>query len=413
MNEPNGPVTRMHIHLDPVGGAAGDMFIAAVLDAFPGLREGMEAAIRAAGLPAGIGIELRPHKDHALTGNTFAITEVGPVGHSHHHHTRFADITLQLQAADLSEDVRAAAIGMFTLLAGAEAQVHGMPVNEVSFHELGEWDSIADIVGAAFLACQLQASWSVGPLPLGGGRVATAHGSLPVPAPATALLLEGFECFDDGVAGERVTPTGAVILRYLQANRPRGAAARSLCGGGTGFGSRVLPGMSNVLRLLAFEESAATAHERDRIAEILFEVDDQTPEDLATGLSRLREHPAVRDVLQLPAFGKKNRMAAHIRVLADPAQLERVCDACFEETTTIGLRYQVLDRIKLQRTQVEAEVDGRQVGVKLVQRSSGVTAKPEADDIGSAAGGREAREALRHRASEALDKEALDKGVSS
>lgn len=405
-------MTRMHIHLDPVGGVAGDMFIAAVLDAFPALREGMEGAIRAAGLPDEIGIELRPHKDHALTGNTFAITEDTSAGQAHHHHRRFADITLQLQAADLADDVRSAAIGMFTLLAGAEARVHGMPVDEVSFHELGEWDSIADIVGAAFLICQLQASWSVGPLPLGGGRVATAHGALPVPAPATALLLEGFDCFDDGVGGERVTPTGAVILRHLEANRPRGAAARSLCGGGTGFGSRVLPGMSNVLRLLAFEESAAAGHERDRIAEILFEVDDQTPEDLATGLSRLREHPAVRDVLQLPAFGKKNRMAAHIRVLADPAQLEQVCDACFEQTTTIGLRYQLLDRIKLQRTRIEADVDGNQVGVKLVRRSSGVTAKAEADDIGSTGGGREARDALRQRTREVLEQAAPDKGVT-
>ena len=265
-----------------------------------------------------------------------------------------------------------------------------MSSDEVSFHELGEWDSIADIVGAAFLICQLKASWSVGSLPLGRGRVDTAHGSLPVPAPATALLLEGFDCFDDGISGERVTPTGAAILRHLGANRDRDREAGNLMTGGTGFGTRKLTGLSNVLRLLAFEEASSPA-DADRIAEILFEVDDQTPEDLAIGLDRLRSHPAVRDVLQLPAFGKKGRMTTHVRVLADPQQLRRVCDACPKETTTIGLRYQVLDRFTLQRRELALDVDGRRVGVKAASRGDGVTVKAEADDIAGVPGGHGAR----------------------
>lgn len=396
-----------HIHLDAVGGVAGDMFISAVLNAFPELREGMVTAIRAAGLPRDIGMEIEDHRDHALTGLKFAISEANhnaEAVHSHHHRA-FSDIRSALKESALTAPVLAETIAMFTLLAGAEAQVHGMSVDSVSFHELGEWDSIADIVGAAFLILKLNASWSVGPLPLGGGRVETAHGSLPVPAPATALLLEGFECFDDGVSGERVTPTGAVILRHLGANRPRGRESRTLLCGGTGFGSRSLPGLSNVLRLLAYEEAKPTGQEQDRIAEILFEVDDQTSEDLAIGLNKLRDHVAVRDVLQLPAFGKKGRMTTHVRVLADPLQIGVVCDACLEETATIGLRYQILNRVVLQRQELAVDVDGRSIGLKAVTRSGGVTIKAEADDIAGIEGGYHARDELRRKAHEVFDKE--------
>lgn len=385
------------IHLDPVGGVAGDMFIAAVIDAFPELRDGLIASIRAAGLPAGVELSLEAHRDHALTGLTFTVAEEqAEVADSHHHRT-FLDIRRELQGSALAEDVRERAIAIFTLLAEAEAKVHGMSVDEVGFHELGEWDSIADIVGAAFLICQLKASWTVGPLPLGRGRVDTAHGPLPVPAPATALLLEGFDCFDDGVAGERVTPTGAAILRHLGANRERTRESGKLTTGGTGFGTRQLAGLSNVLRLLAFE-AASSSTDMDRIAEILFEVDDQTPEDLAIGLDHLRSHPAVRDVLQLPAFGKKGRMTTHVRVLADPQQLRQVCNTCLEQTTTIGLRYQVLDRFTLQRRELTLDVDDRSVGVKVVDRGDGITVKAEADHIAGVSGGHEGRARLRRSA---------------
>lgn len=406
MNNSSQVLNVTHIHLDAVGGVAGDMFIAAVLNAFPELRGGMEEAIRAAGLPSDIGIDIEAHCDHALTGLKFAISEAGHNAESAHRHRTFSHIRNALQESMLAVPVRAQAIAMFTLVAEAEAQVHGMSVEAVAFHELGEWDSIADIVGAAFLISELNATWSVGPLPLGGGRVLTAHGPLPVPAPATALLLEGFECFDDGVSGERVTPTGAVILRHLGANRALGREPRTLVGGGSGFGTRSLPGLSNVLRLLAYNESKP--QEQDRIAEILFEVDDQTPEDLATGLDKLRAHCAVRDVLQLSAFGKKGRMTTHVRILADPLQISAVCDACLEETTTIGLRYQVLDRVTLHRQELAVDVNGRSIGLKAVSRRGGITVKAEADDIAEAVGGHDARNQLRRHADDVFKKENIE-----
>ena len=394
----------MHIHLDAIGGMAGDMFIAAVLDAFPDLRDGMLGAIAAAGLPDQIHVGLAEHRDHALTGLRFKVVEpIEPgalAGAQHHPHTPFADIRSRLEASTLAAPVKQRAIAIFTELAQVEAQVHGKSVDTVSFHELGEWDSIADIVGAAYLIENLSpATWSVSSLPLGRGRARTAHGSLPIPTPATVLLLKGFEFVDDGLEGERVTPTGASILKYLGCSQAADRSARRLKCTGTGFGTKVFPGISNVVRLLAFEAARTPSPpQSDEVVQILFEVDDQTPEDLSIALDKLRAHPAVLDVLQSPAFGKKGRITMRIQVLAETSDLESVFDACFSETTTIGLRYQRMQRRKLARVGTTVEAGGRQVRVKVSERPGRTTAKVEADDLLNVLGGRAEREQLRTEA---------------
>ena len=407
----------MHIHLDAVGGVAGDMFIAAMLDAFPDLRDGMLAAIRAAGLPPEVHVGLAEHQDHALTGLRFRVIEPRVaelmVAAHHHPHTPFADIRAHLQACALTPAVRAHAIGIFSLLAEAEAKVHGKTIDTVSFHELGEWDSIADIVGAAYLIDAVApinaltpidavaGTWSVSSLPLGRGRVKTAHGMLPIPTPATVLLLEGFEFADDGLEGERVTPTGAAILRHLGCTQAASRRTRRLLRTGIGFGTRTFPGVSNVLRVLTFEQ-ARENHGGDEVAQVQFEVDDQTPEDLAIALDKLRSHPSVLDVLQTPAFGKKGRMTMHIQLLTEVADMEGVFDACFSETTTIGLRYQVMQRRKLARASTTVEAAGRQMRVKVVERPGRKTAKVEADDLLNVIGGRAERERLQREAEQVV-----------
>jgi uncharacterized protein (TIGR00299 family) protein len=377
------------------------MFVACVLDAFPALAKGAVAAATAA---AGIGCAVLPHRDHVLTGTRFA---VGEAHHHHHHHDHdhdhshasWAHIRAELEASPLAAPVRAHAIGIFALLAEAEARVHGIPTAEVTFHEVGAQDSIADIVAAAWLIDALSpAQWSVGPLPLGGGSVRTAHGVMPVPAPATTLLLDGFAMADDGIAGERVTPTGAAILRYLQpVARPRSPGV--LRQTGIGFGTRHLPGTSNILRLLAFapQDAAEAALPHRDLAVVSFEVDDQTPEDMAIGLERLRALPGVHDVLQMAAWGKKGRMAAHIQLLARPEVLDDVVAACFRETTTIGLRTHLVQGRALTRRMHTVLVDGEPLRVKSVARPGGSTGKTEADDL-IAAEGQAARMALRLRA---------------
>ena len=395
----------MHIHLDAIGGVEGDMFIAAILDAFPNLRDGMLAAIRAAGLPPEVHVGLAEHQDHALTGLRFRVIEPRVaellVAAHHHPHMPFADIRAHLQACALTPAVGTRAIGIFSLLAEAEAKVHGKTVDTVSFHELGEWDSIADIVGAAYLIDAVASTWSVSSLPLGRGRVKTAHGMLPIPTPATVLLLEGFEFADDGLEGERVTPTGAAILRHLGCTQAASRRSRRLLRTGIGFGTRTFPGVSNVLRVLTFEE-AREHRGGDEVVQVQFEVDDQTPEDLAIALDKLRSHPSVLDVLQTPAFGKKGRMTMHIQLLTEVADMEGVFDACFSETTTIGLRYQVMQRRKLARASTTVEAAGRQMRVKVAERPGRKTAKVEADDLLNVIGGRAERERLQREAEQVV-----------
>jgi uncharacterized protein (TIGR00299 family) protein len=368
----------MQLHLDPVGGAAGDMFIAALLSAFPEHEAAVTRSIAKAA--PDVGCALVSHNDGVLEGRRF---EVERSRHELHTHRHWTDIRAHLQSCGLGPDVARRAIGIFALLAEAEARVHGVDVEAVSFHEVGAWDSIADIVGAAQLIAAIGAQgWSVGPLPLGSGRVATAHGLMPVPAPATTLLLEGFELIDDGVGGERVTPTGAAILRYLQPEPVRYARPRRLIGSGVGFGTRSLPGLSNCLRVLAFETGEAKARSGHReLAVVEFEIDDQSAEDLALGLDQLRAHPSIFDVVQAPAFGKKGRMMTAVRVLARPAELDAVIAAVFRQTTTIGLRHHIVQGAALARSLRSSEVDGRPMRVKIAERPDGPTAKAEADDV--------------------------------
>jgi uncharacterized protein (TIGR00299 family) protein len=408
-----------HVHLDPLGGVAGDMFAAALLDAMPDQAAAVAAAVRRV---VSVTVGPVPHRDHVLTGKRFVVGQADPppdhrhdhdhdhdhehVQHHEHHththaHTHWSAIRRRIEQAGLAPDVTRHALSIFGELAEAEALVHGIAVDDVAFHEVGAVDSIADIVAAATLiaACG-PATWSVGALPVGGGRVATAHGPMPVPAPATALLMRGFAFVDDGVAGERVTPTGAAILRHLRADSGAVPGGVRLALSGTGFGTRALPGLSNCLRVLVFEaaeqHTAPAAHRT--LAVLQFEVDDQTPEELAAGLDAIRAVEGIHDVLQMPVYGKKGRIASHVQVLARPDAAEAAAAACFRETTTIGLRLHHVEGRALPRAFSTVDVAGTPVGVKLVERPDGSrTAKAESDHA-RALPGHAARATLRREA---------------
>ncbi len=395
----------MHLHLDAVGGIAGDMFAAALLDVRPDLAGETIAAIRAAGLGEDVALAHEPCNDGVLAGSRFAVSAPGADAPAaqHHDHVHWSTLRRRLAGSALAPLVRERAIDIFAGLAAAEAAVHGKPVDSVSFHEVGAWDSIADIVAAAFLIEQLgAASWSIGAIPIGSGRVKTAHGLLPVPAPATVLLLEGYACFDDGFPGERVTPTGAAIVRHLAPTRGLGALPRRLLRSGHGFGTRRIEGLPNVLRVLEFAAADQARASADAVTVLRFEVDDQTAEDLALGLERLRAADGVIDVTQVAMVGKHGRQVAGIQVLARPEQVAGVAEACFHETTTLGLRLQPVERLTLARR--EAAVAG-EVRVKLAERAAGATAKAELADL-AAADGHAARQARRAAAEAA----ALDAG---
>lgn len=366
-----------HVHLDPLGGIAGDMFLAAVLDAFPQLADGVFAAMRAAGLPEAWRADVVAHADAALCGKRVVLEPGGgPLAPCE---VGYGAISRHIAASSLEPAVRDRAQGILRLLGEAEATVHGVPLEEVHFHELADWDSLADVVGAAYVIEMMgECTWSCAPVPQGSGRVNTRHGPLPVPAPATAKLLENLPVFDDGIAGERVTPTGAAILRHLAPAPRLPDGVWRVCASGFGFGTKKLERISNALRVLVYEAAEGGGWASERIGVIGFEVDDQTPEDLALGLDRLRAAPGVLDVLQAPVFGKKGRLAAHVQVLAELPHLDAVIERCLIETTTIGLRWRTEARAVLPRTRLEAEG----VAVKVVTRPDGSrTAKAEVDSM--------------------------------
>lgn len=433
-----------HIHLDAVGGIAGDMFVAALLDAFPGLHkrvmgdvsavippesgrasltEGTSGGIRALrfglvsadqreiasahrhdhgaapdgphhALPAWEPAASAAHVDEMVAPAPGRKYTVGPADGS------FRALVAGIRSATLAPGTADAAIAMLTHLARAEARVHGVPMEQVHFHEIGGWDSLMDVVGAGSIAAALPAVvWSVSDLPLGGGQVDTRHGRLPVPTPATSELLTGFRWCDDGVGGERVTPTGATILRHLVATTgaPVPRIGGRLIASGNGAGTRELTGMPNVLRALVFDsEETGNA---GRVAVISFEVDDMTGEEIGVAADRLRVEPGVLDVSLTTRIGKKSRPLLSFRLLADPIALASVQARCFAETSTIGLRWHMEERTTLSRAStLTMTAAGSAVRIKNVVRPEGDTIrKAESDDLRGLPG-LQARRALKAQA---------------
>jgi uncharacterized protein (TIGR00299 family) protein len=386
---------NLAIRLDAVGGIAGDMFAAAMVDALPDLQARV-LADAAAVLPPGTGTPVfTPGTSAGLHCLRFGLS--APVGDHHHPHAHagFRDMVARIEAAPLSPRTAAHATAILRHLAEAEAAIHHVPVDEVHFHEIGDWDSLMDVTAAGSVAAALEgARWSVSALPRGDGLVRTRHGLLPVPAPATARLLEGFTWRDDGIGGERVTPTGAAILRHLvDAASARGVVGR-LQGTGTGAGTREIPGQPNILRATLFEAAADDLIEED-ILVLSFEIDDMSAEEIGVAADRLRAEGGVRDLVLIPAIGKKGRPVHTFRLLVEPTARDAVAEACFTETATIGLRWQAARRAVLPR----ARLDAGAVRVKTVTRPAGTSRKAESDDLAHIAG-LQARRAAKRTAEE-------------
>lgn len=384
---------RGHVHLDAVGGAAGDMFAAALLDALPALHARVFEDL-AAVQPDGLG---RPQLTEGTSGG-IAVRRFGLLrqahddrlgaeaagGEGHAHGTRFVDLAARIEGAPLHAGTAAQSVAILRRLAQAESRMHRVPLAEVHFHEIGDWDSLLDVVSAGSIAGALAGwTWSVSELPRGGGLVRTRHGLLPVPAPATADLLAGFRWRDDGHTGERVTPTGAAILAHLiAAPAARLPTGLRLIASGTGAGTRELEGIPNVLRALVHAIDASDEVNEDEVMVLSFDVDDMSGEEIGVAADRLREAAGVLDVSLGMRIGKKGRPLHDFRLLVTPAQLETVADLCLSETSTIGLRWQKVQRRRLARNSDAVAVDGVTLRRKQVRRPGGeATLKVESDDV--------------------------------
>ena len=357
-------------YLDCFSGISGDMLLGAMVDAGLSLDDLRGDLAR---LPL-TGYEVRAER---VTKQGLAGTKVTVEVEHAHAHRGLADILDLLAAADLPAEVQAGATRIFTRLAEAEAKVHGTSVEQVYFHEVGAVDAIVDVVGACCGLRRLEIEEVyASALPLGGGWVDTAHGRLPVPAPATVELLKGAPTYGGPVEKELVTPTGAAILTTLC----RGFGPMppmTVKATGCGAGSLDLP-HPNLLRLMIGEPVEPLREQRLTVLET--NIDDMNPEFYDHLMERLFAAGAL-EVYLTPIVMKKSRPGTLVSVLTEPAWVEALSEILFRETSTLGLRVMEVARRCLEREWREVETEYGRVRVKLgLLRGEIVTAAPEYED---------------------------------
>jgi pyridinium-3,5-bisthiocarboxylic acid mononucleotide nickel chelatase len=380
-------------YFDCPSGAAGDMILGALVDAglsvdalraelarlhLPGYtlerREVMKGAFRATK------VEVHVHDREPGAGR------IGAPGHAHkqpaehppHPHRDLPTILGLIRDSDLAVPVKDSAARIFTRLAEAEGRVHGMPPERVTFHDVGAVDAIVDVVGAC-IGLHLLGVEAVhcSALPIGGGTVRGPHGRIPVPGPGTAELLKGFPVVDTGVRRELVTPTGAAILTTLAA--AAGAMpAMTVRSVGYGAGTMELE-TPNVLRVFIGETAAAARTET--ILQVETTVDDMSPQLYEPLMERLFAAGAL-DVYLTPVLMKKSRPGVVVTALCAPDGAGALTRVCFEQSTTIGVRWTAYQRERLPREMVTLETSLGTLTYK-VSRLEGrvVTVTPEFDEV--------------------------------
>ncbi len=359
--------------LDPFSGIAGDMLLGALVDV------GLDAEwLRQ--LPGRLGLADVTVRIEQVRRAGIASVKVDFDIPAQPHGRSMEQIRAVVADAELPPAVRERADATFQAIASAEGAVHGVAADHVHLHEVGAVDAILDVVGSVWGLHQLQVdAVYCGTIVLGDGTVEAAHGTLPVPAPATLKLLEGcsVRVGPEG-AGELVTPTGAALVRVLASGPPpaRFVVRRS----GFGAGTRDPRGRPNVLRLI-LADAAAEGWRMELVERLSCDIDDMPAEQLAAAVQRLREEGAL-DVVLVPIIMKKGRSGARLEVLCRATHGDALARTIFQETTSIGLRRERVERLVLPRERVSVQVLGRPVAVKAVRQPNGTwRAKPEFDDV--------------------------------
>ena len=347
------------IYLDAFAGLAGDMFIAALIDA-GGDLEVVKDAVDQLGLTH-VTVTAQKDRRAGMSGTRF---EVAIERHDHAHRT-WTHIQAMIKDSGLDQGVAEMALDVFSRLAGAEAAVHGVDPAEVHFHEVGAVDSIVDIVGACALIEDMDVETVMcSPLPMGRGFVDTAHGRLPLPAPATTKLLEGVPVIGDPSPFELVTPTGAALAVALarKFGRLPDMAVEAV---GHGLGSRELDDRPNLLRIFVGRAFAQTPRARtETVAVLTTRIDDINPELYDTLIERLMLSGA-RDVSLTPVIMKKSRPAVEVSVIAHPADARSLSEKLMRESGSLGVRYQEVRRLVLDRRVITVETAHGPVQVKV------------------------------------------------
>ena len=385
------------LYLDLGMGAAGDMLAGALLELLPETeREAFLARLNAL-LPEGVTVRAEAAQQCGVCGTHFDVRVHGeeelsgglPHGHDHHHdhdhdrhhdhaHAGLTEIAAVVEGMGLEPPAAEDVMAVYRAIAGAEARVHGAPVEQVHFHELGALDAVADITAVTLLLRAIAPDRIVAsPVAVGSGTVRCAHGVLPVPAPATALLLRGIPVLPGEGEGEKCTPTGAALIGRWAADfgtMPAMTPERF----GYGFGTKEFPGRPNCVRAVLGESGAAGAAET--VLQLQCNLDDMTPEDVGYALERIYAAGAV-EAFTVAAGMKKNRPGVLLTALCRPAEREAVLAAIFAHTGTLGVREAELKRYALQREIETVETALGPVRRKLSRGYGTEKRKWEFDDL--------------------------------
>lgn len=363
------------LYLDCGMGAAGDMLTAALLELLPE-PESFVAELNGLGIP---GVEFSAEKCQkcGISGTHMAVKVHGQAeGEAPSHtHGSLHDIRAIVQALPIPTMVKLDILSVYEEIAQAESHVHGVPVNQIHFHEVGSLDAVADVTAVCLLLHRLAPEQILAsPVHVGSGTVKCAHGILPVPAPATAYLLRGIPMYGGEISGELCTPTGAALLRHFVTEFGKMPPMRveSI---GYGMGKKDFPRVNCVRALLGETQEAG-----DEIAELRCNLDDMTGEDIGFAMEALLAGGAL-DVFTTPIGMKKSRPGVLLTVLCRPAEQETMTRLLFRHTTTLGVRVGLCSRFTLRRSEEVTQTPYGPVRRKISRGCGVCREKPEYDDL--------------------------------
>jgi uncharacterized protein (TIGR00299 family) protein len=379
-------------YLECFAGISGDMFLGALVDA--GVDpELLQETVTSLNVGATLEIEkvdrsgISATKVHVRVDGASAETTASTMHshqhshhHAHHHGRSLSGIRKLIENASLADSAKKTALRAFELLGESEAKIHNVSIETIHFHEVGAVDSIVDIVAGAVGSDALNASgWICSPLNVGGGMVECAHGTFPVPAPATMDLLQGAPTYSSGIQMELVTPTGAALVRALNCTFGPSPAMR-VDKIGYGAGSHNPKRFPNVVRLSLGESNELGSKSGDIVVVMETAVDDLNPQVLGDFTERALQAGAL-DVMCSSVHMKKNRLATLVTILCDRAHVEPLQQLLFRETSTLGVRIREERRACLDRRFVPVQTQWGQIRIKIgLLNGAEVNAAPEYED---------------------------------
>ena len=357
-------------------GAAGDMITAALLSLYDDPHNKVEK-LNSFGIP-GIRYDLKEKSINGIVGYNLSVSVHGveesetTIAFHEHRHNKLTDIESIIGSLNIPQNVKDHSIAIYNKIALAESQVHGKSVGEIHFHEVGNMDAIADVVAASFLINDINPEKIIcSPICTGFGSVTCAHGMMPVPAPATSILLENVPVYAGDIEGELCTPTGAAILSYYTESFQQLPAIR-ITKTGYGFGNKEFKKLNCIRAIIGETEN--------EITELEFNVDDMTPEAIAYALDIFRNNGAL-DACWEPIGMKKNRPGFLVHIICSNDQRDKFVSLIFKHTSTIGIRESICSRYILKRNSKIITTKWGQVHLKVSEGYGIKKAKPEFEDL--------------------------------